>query len=158
LDLQARNLLIEQSLPRIQQIAAHYSPRLPPGVDAADLVNETVARVAAHLDRGLPWSWARVDGAMLDFLRGYAPARRGEMPAEVRSAAPNPEELAIRRDTRRVVRRKAATLSPKEQVLLRLASKGVAGARLARELRVSERRLRAMKQSVRSAFTAAPAK
>jgi RNA polymerase sigma factor (sigma-70 family) len=147
LDCHARNLLIEQALPRIQLIASTFSGRLPPGVDTGDLVNETVERIARHLDRGLPWSWARVEGAMQDFLRSYALSRRGAMPDELPSPAANPEELAIRSDRRRIVQRNAQSLTAREQAFLRLASSGVSGARIARELRVNDRRARAIRQS-----------
>jgi RNA polymerase sigma factor (sigma-70 family) len=143
-----RNILIVKCLPRIRLIARTFRPRLPPGADVEDLVQDAVERMVDHIDRGLPWTWARVRGAMLDTLRGYAPARRGPMPLEVASADPTPEQVLIRTEQRRILQRNAATLPARDQALLRLASRGVSGQRLAQELRVSTRRARKLKEQV----------
>jgi DNA-binding NarL/FixJ family response regulator len=69
------------------------------------------------------------------------------MPRDVASSAPSPEQLAIGSEQRRIVQRNAATLTPREAALVRLQSSGLQGARIARELRVSERRARKIRQT-----------
>jgi RNA polymerase sigma factor (sigma-70 family) len=152
-----RNILIEQHLPRIRVIARTFRSPLPPGIDVEDLVQEAAARMARHLDRGFPWTWARVEGVMLDALRTQHPGCRGPMPLDVASAEPSPEQLAIRSDRRRILQRNAATLAEREQVLLRLASRGASGQRIAQELRVSARRSRKIKERVVARLRAAVA-
>jgi RNA polymerase sigma factor (sigma-70 family) len=149
---EVRNSKIERALPRIWGIARSFHPPLPPGIDVEDLVHEAVACMVYHIDRGLPWSRARARGAMLDVLKRAAAGRpgmtRGEMPSDVASTAPNPEELAIHSDRRRILQRNAANLPPREQALLRLASHGASGQRIAQELRVNTRRVRKLRAGV----------
>jgi RNA polymerase sigma factor (sigma-70 family) len=157
MDCQERNILLEKCLGRMRLIARQFESRLPPGVELVDLVNEAAVRMAEHLDRGLPWTWARVQGAMADFLREHSPARRGEMPVDVASGAPDPEQLAIGSERRRILQRNAATLTPREAALVRLAGRGLNGARIAQELRVSGRRARKIRQAAVARLGAAVA-
>ncbi len=143
-----RNILIEKRLPEIELIARRFWHRLPPAVTLDDLVQEAAERMADHLDRGLEWTTDRIQGAMADYLRAHHPQLRGAMPADVRHSGPDPEQLAIRSETRRILQRNTASLPERQQILLRLSARGVAGQRLARELGVSDRRVRQLRKEV----------
>jgi RNA polymerase sigma factor (sigma-70 family) len=143
-----RNILIEKRLPEIQLIARRFWHRLPPGVTLDDLVQEANAALIEVLDAGGEWTWARVHGAMADCLRRHHPARRGAMPLDVRSEAADPEQLAIKKETRLILQRNAALLPERQKILLRLAARGVSGQQLARELRVGDRRARRLRKQL----------
>jgi RNA polymerase sigma factor (sigma-70 family) len=153
------NRMILAALPGLHSISRTFGVPLPPGIDSEDLVSEAVLAMASHLERGLPWTIARARGSMADFLRRSG-ARHGETPLHVTvtgvtviddrqaSTEAGPEELAIRGEQRRLVQRNAAELSPRDQAILRLASHGASGQRIAQELRVSTRRVRQLKAGV----------
>lgn len=143
-----RNILIEKRLPEIGLIARRFSHRLPPGVTLDDLVQQARLEIIETLDAGREWTESRIHGAMADYIRRHSPQRRGNMPADVRHNDPDPEQIAIRSETRRILQRKTAGLPEREQILLRLASRGLAGQQLARELGVSDRRVRQIRKQV----------
>ncbi len=146
MNLRDRNCLIEKHLPRIRLIARQLRPALPPGVELGDMEAAAVLAMIRTLDEGRFWTWARVRGAMLDLIREHRDSRRAAMPPDVISCAASPEQLAIRKDSRRILQRNAATLTERERAVLRLATSGVQGRRIAQELRISERRVKKLRQ------------
>jgi len=145
--IEQRNTLIERHLPRIWLIARSFGYALPPGVILEDLVQAACEALISSLDRGRPWRWTRVRGAMRDALRREERNHRTTMPADVASSALNPEDLAIRSERRRIVQRNAATLNPRELAVLRLASGGAKQRAIARELRITDRHARRLYES-----------
>jgi RNA polymerase sigma factor (sigma-70 family) len=146
-NLHDRNSLIEKHLPRIRLIARQLRYSLPPSVDIDDLVAAAALAMIRALDEGRFWTWARVRGAMLDLIREAHENRRAAMPPDVIAETQNPEQLAIRSEAVLNVQRNAATLTERERQVISLAAAGAGGQRIARELNISDRRVRKLKES-----------
>lgn len=161
-----RDALIHQYLGRVHLIASRLKRNLPPCFEVHDLEQAGVVALLERAefyqpDLGSFWPFVRdrVHGAMLDFVRSEwkdvchveltpvrviedvissvsCPPVNGHV-RELQSADPNPEELAVEDERRRILRRLMLRLTHKQRVVIDRRLAGEKHSEIARSLRVN---------------------